>query len=68
MSNKKLGLSTAGPRKKQALATDEGRMVRVNFDLSEGEHMRLKMFAVKSRRSVSEIMRELIDKHIPHSI
>ena len=69
MSNK-LGLSAGRPsenRKKQALAAvaDEGRTVRVNFDLSDDEHMRLKMYAVKSRRSVSEIMRELIDKNIP---
>jgi hypothetical protein len=66
----KLGLSAGRPsenRKKQALAAvaDEGRTVRVNFDLSEDEHMRLKIYAVKSRRSVSEIMRELIDMNIP---
>lgn len=66
----KLGLAAGRPsenRKKQAMAAiaDESRTVRVNFDLSEDEHMRLKMYAVKSRRSVSEIMRELIDKHIP---
>ena len=69
MSNK-LGLSAGRPsenRKKQALAAvaDKGQTVRVNFDLSDDEHMRLKMFAVKSRRTVSEIMRELIDKNIP---
>ncbi|TXH60428.1 MAG: chromosome partitioning protein ParB [Thiothrix sp.] len=69
MSNK-LGLSAGRPsenRKKQALAAinDEGRTVRVNFDVSEEEHLRLKLFAVKSRRTVAEIMRELIDKNIP---
>ena len=43
----KLGLSAGRPsenRKKQALATvaDEGRTVRVNFDLSDEDHLRLK--------------------------
>lgn len=71
MSNK-LGLSAGRPsenRKKQALAAvaDDSRMVRVNFDLSEEAHMRLKMCAVKSRRSISEIMRELIDKYTSES-
>jgi hypothetical protein len=66
----KLGLSAGRPsenRKKQALeaVADKGQTVRVNFDLSDDEHMRLKMFAVKSRRSVSEILRELIDQNIP---
>jgi hypothetical protein len=66
----KLGLSAGRPsenRKKQALeaVADKGQTVRVNFDLSDDEHMRLKMYAVKSRRSVSEILRELIDQNIP---
>lgn len=66
----KLGLSAGRPsenRKKQALeaVADKGQTVRVNFDLSDDEHMRLKMHAVKSRRSVSEILRELIDQNIP---
>jgi hypothetical protein len=66
----KLGLSAGRPsetRKKQALAAvaDEVRTVRVNFDLDDNTHMRLKLYAVKSRRSVSEIMRELVEKNIP---
>ena len=67
----KLGLSAGRPsenRKSQALAavvSDEPRKVRVNFELSEGDHYRLKMHALKTRRSISEIMRELIDKNIP---
>ena len=66
----KLGLSAGRPsenRKKQALeaVADKGQTVRVNFDLSDDEHMRLKMYAVTSRRSVSQILRELIDQNIP---
>jgi len=69
MSNK-LGLTAGRPsenRKKQALAAvaDKDQTVRVNFDLSDDDHMRLKMHAVKSRQSISQIMRDLIDKNIP---
>jgi hypothetical protein len=65
-----LGLSAGRPsevRKKQALAAmvDESRTVRVNFDLSEDEHVRLKMYAAQTRQSVSDILRNLIEKHIP---
>lgn len=65
-----LGLSAGRPseaKKKQALAamSDESRTVRVNFDLSEDEHVRLKMYAVQTRQSVSDILRSLIEKHIP---
>ena len=53
----KLGLAAGRPsenRKKQALASmaEENRTVRVNFDLDDEAHMRLKIYAVKSRRSV----------------
>jgi len=66
----KLGLAAGRPsenRKKQALASmaEENRTVRVNFDLDDEAHMRLKIYAVKSRRSVSEVMRELINNNIP---
>jgi len=69
MSNK-LGLTAGRPsenRKKQALAAvaEKDQTVRVNFDLSDDDHMRLKMHAVKSRQSISQIMRDLIDKNIP---
>ena len=40
-------------------------MVRVNFELEESEHMKLKVYAAKERRSIAEILRELIDKNIP---
>ena len=40
-------------------------MVRVNFELDEAEHLKLKIYAAKERRSIAEILRELIDKNIP---
>ena len=67
----KLGLTAGRPsenKKAQALkavSDDKGPMVRVNFELDEAEHLKLKIYAAKERRSIAEILRELIDKNIP---
>lgn len=67
----KLGLSAGRPsenKKAQALkavSEDKGQMVRVNFELDEADHLNLKIYAAKERRSISEILRELIEKNIP---
>lgn len=67
----KLGLTAGRPsenKKAQALkavSEDKGQMVRVNFELDEAEHLKLKIYAAKERRSIAEILRELIDKNIP---
>lgn len=67
----KLGLAAGRPsanRKAQALkdVTDiKGPMVRVNFELEQSEHMKLKVYAARERRSIAEILRELIDRNIP---
>ena len=53
---------TVAPR---TVANDKGPMVRMNFELGEAEHIKLKIFAAKSRRTIAEILRELIDKNIP---
>ena len=67
----KLGLAAGRPsesRKRQALeaVTDNGeKEMRVNFKLSADEHMRLKVFAAKSKRTVQDIVHELVIKGIP---
>lgn len=67
----KLGLSAGRPSETKkaaalkAVASDKGPLVRVNFELDEVAHMRLKIHAAKSRRSIAEVLRELIDKNIP---
>lgn len=67
----KLGLSAGRPSETKkaaalaAVANDKGQMVRVNFELEEAAHLKLKIYAAKTRRSIAEIMRELIDKNIP---
>jgi hypothetical protein len=67
----KLGLSAGRPSENKkaaalkAIADDRGPMVRVNFELDEAEHLKLKIYAAKNRRSIAEILRELIDKNIP---
>ena len=68
---KPLGLTAGRPSENRkaaamkALADDKGAMVRVNFELDESEHLKLKIYAAKTRRSIAEILRELIDKNIP---
>ena len=41
---------------------DKGSTVRVNFDLSREEHIKLKVYAAKSGRRVADILREAISK------
>lgn len=67
----KVGLSAGRPSDSKkaaamkAVASDKGAMVRVNFELDEANHLKLKIYAAKSRRSITEILRELINKNIP---
>jgi plasmid stability protein len=34
--------------------------VRVNFDLDRAEHMKLKIYAAKTGRSIADILRDLV--------
>lgn len=66
----KLGLSAGRPSESKKAAAlraiaDNKEMVRVNFELVEAEHVKLKIYAAKNRRSIAEILRELIEKNIP---
>ena len=68
----KLGLSAGRPSEKnkkaaarKTVADDKGPMVRVNFELNEAEHIKLKIYATKNRSSIAEILRNFIDKNIP---
>ncbi len=66
----KLGLAAGRPsenRKQKALAElskTTPQTVRVNFELSEELHMQLKLHAVKSRRTISELLREWIESKL----
>jgi hypothetical protein len=39
---------------------DEKKMVRVNFDVTREEHIKLKVHAAKSGRSISDVLREFV--------
>jgi alkyl hydroperoxide reductase subunit AhpC len=39
---------------------DKSATVRVNFDLDREEHIKLKIYAAKAGKRVSEVLRELI--------
>jgi len=49
----------------KAMSEDKSLMVRVNFELDEAEHLKLKIYSAKEKRSIAEILRELIGKNIP---
>ena len=43
---------------------DTGKKVRVNFDLDEDLHAELKMYAIKNKMSVKQVLIEQIKKII----
>jgi hypothetical protein len=65
----RIGLAAGRPSEQKAAALravseDKPTMVRVNFELDEAEHLRLKIYAAKCRRTIADILRELIGKSI----
>lgn len=63
-----LGKMTAGrPSRAKETAPlnvfdEKGKPVRVNVELSRDEHMKLKIHAAKSGRSISDVLREFVAK------
>lgn len=57
-----MSLSAGRPSKKSTLAdmSDKPATVRVNFDLSREEHIRLKIYAAKCGKSVKKVLTELV--------
>jgi hypothetical protein len=65
MSERRVGLQAGRPSEKKKAATlaalaNKSATVRVNFDLNRAEHTKLKIYAAKAGKSISEILRELI--------
>jgi len=65
MSERKTALKAGRPSEKKKAVTlaalaDKGATVRVNFDLDEEEHIRLKVYAAKARKTIAEVLRELV--------
>jgi hypothetical protein len=52
--------SAAKPAPRLADLADKRNMVRVNFDLERDEHTKLKIYAAKTGRSITDILRELV--------
>jgi hypothetical protein len=64
MSENKI-LKAGRPSEKKKAATlsalaDKSDIVRVNFDLDREEHIKLKIYAAKAGKRISEVLRELI--------
>jgi hypothetical protein len=65
MSKGKLGMSAGRPSAAKVGPSlsdlaDKADTVRVNFDLSRAEHTKLKVFAAKTGRSITDILRGLV--------
>lgn len=65
MSSGKLGMKVGRPSAAKAGPTlsdlaDKAATVRVNFDLDRAEHTKLKIYAAKTGRSITDILRELV--------
>ncbi|MDE0680286.1 MAG: plasmid partition protein ParG [Gammaproteobacteria bacterium] len=66
MANRKAEGMTAGRPSVRKAAQGRGQVqdaadtVRVNFDLAREEHIRLKIHAARTGRSVADILRELV--------
>ena len=56
------GRPSAKSNKAATLASlaDKAATVRVNFDLDRAEHTKLKIYAAKTGRSITDILRELV--------
>ena len=66
MKKTKLGMRAGRPSKTKTATTlselaDKAGTVRVNFDLDRAEHVKLKVHAARTGRSVAEVLRELVD-------
>jgi hypothetical protein len=59
----------SGSNKDRALASmgSNAKTVRVNFDLDEAQFMQFKMSAVQSKRTMADILRELVANELRKS-
>lgn len=66
MSTKGTTLSAGRPSAKTnkaatlASLADKGATVRVNFDLDRDQHIKLKVYATKQRKSVKEVLTDFV--------
>jgi hypothetical protein len=65
MSTKTLGLAAGRPSAGKSAATlaslsDKGATVRVGFDLSREDHVKLKIHAAKTGKPVADLLREAV--------
>lgn len=59
------GRPSAGTKEKSlASMADKTSMKRVNFEISEEEHTRLKLYAIQQRKTIREVMTDQVRKLI----
>ncbi|BBL77522.1 plasmid partition protein ParG [Methylomagnum ishizawai] len=57
------GKPSAGAKRKELALealTEKNKTVRVNFDLSEEEHTKLKIHAARARKTIADVLREFV--------
>lgn len=62
MTTQKTGLAAGRPSvtKQKVSMVDEPVLVRINAQVTESEHQKLKMHAVRNKTTISELLREFI--------
>lgn len=62
MTTKKTGLAAGRPSvaKQKISMSDEPVLVRINAQVTEAEHLKLKMHAVKNKTSISDLLRAFV--------
>ncbi|MET3109103.1 hypothetical protein AAKU58_003952 [Oxalobacteraceae bacterium GrIS 1.18] len=63
MTNKSTGLAAGRPsvKKQQASMEDEVVLVRINAQITEQQHEKLKIYAAKNKKSVRDLISAFID-------
>jgi hypothetical protein len=56
MATKATGRASAKP----SPADESAKLMRVNFEVSAAEHMKLKLHATKQGRTISDVLREFV--------
>jgi len=57
----KAGRPSVGKSKSINAFSDDSKLVRINFDVTKDKQLKLKMYALKEGKTVSDILREFVN-------
>ncbi len=55
-----VGGAGVGKARKTGLASEKAATVRVNFDLDRDQHIKLKLYATRQRKSIKEVLSDYV--------